>query len=173
MIKLRYTALIVSIVLGFASCNLPPKEQNPQRTDFSGKPAAKIPVDSLVEKGQTYLSVYSGVYSYSEHSTHNLTSTISLRNRDAKNEVFITKATYFDTQGTALHEYIKNPISLKPMETLHIVIDERDESGGTGANFIFDWAINNEGTPPLFEAVMISTQGQQGLSFVTTGERIK
>ncbi len=173
MMKLGYTAILLVIILSFTNCNLPPKEEDPQRTDFSGRPTAIMPVDSILEKGKTYLSVYSDVYSYSEHSTHNLTSTISLRNRDAQHEVFITKATYFDTKGTALFNYIKKPIALKPMETIHIVIDERDDSGGTGANFIFDWSMKKEGTPPLFEAVMISTQGQQGLSFVTTGERIK
>ena len=26
------------------------------------------------------------------------------------------------------------------METIEIVVDEEDKGGGTGANFVFDWA---------------------------------
>ena len=58
------------------------------------------------------------------------------------------------------------------METLEIIIEEDDTEGGSGANFIFDWAVNNEKNPPLFEAVMISTHGTQGLSFTTRGVQI-
>ena len=58
------------------------------------------------------------------------------------------------------------------METVEIVIDQDDNEGGTGANFIFDWKIKPDTNEPLFEAVMISTYGQQGLSFTTTGIRL-
>ena len=59
------------------------------------------------------------------------------------------------------------------METVEIVIDEMDEQGGTGANFMFDWAMKKTSNEPLFEGVMISTSGQQGLSFTTQGRKIK
>ena len=58
------------------------------------------------------------------------------------------------------------------METVEIIIEEQDIEGGSGANFVFDWAIKNAKNPPLFEAVMISTYGQQGLSFTTRGVQI-
>lgn len=92
---------------------------------------------------------------------------------DESKELFITKAEYFNTSGTSLYNYVPKPIVVKPLETINIIINETDESGGTGANFIFDWSIQKESVEPLFEAVMISTKGQQGLSFTTTGHRIK
>ena len=52
------------------------------------------------------------------------------------------------------------------------MIDEIDREGGTGANFIFEWAIKRKSNEPIFESVMISTSGQQGLSFTTQGIRI-
>lgn len=55
------------------------------------------------------------------------------------------------------------------METLEIVIAEVDKKGGTGANFIFEWAAKPITSSPIFEAVIISTYGQQGLSFMTHG----
>ena len=128
--------------------------------------------DSLIE-GSSYLSVYSVIYSQTEHITHDLTATISLRNANRNDTVFIEKAEYFDTHGNSIRSYFNKPIYIAPMETVEIVIDETDREGGTGGNFLFDWKIKATSIEPLFEAIMISTSGQQGLSFSTEGKRIK
>nr|WP_297782733.1 DUF3124 domain-containing protein [uncultured Allomuricauda sp.] len=131
-----------------------------------------ITADSLVS-GASYLSVYSEIYSETEHRTHNLTSTISMRNTNLKDTIYINKAEYFDTKGTPIRTYFDQPIYIKPMETVEIVIDEKDRSGGTGANFLFQWSIKPNSHEPYFEGVMISTSGQQGLSFTTQGRRVE
>jgi hypothetical protein len=59
------------------------------------------------------------------------------------------------------------------METIEIVINEKDDLGGTGGNFIFEWFIPKNSPEPLFEGVMISTTSQQGLSFTTQGQKIQ
>lgn len=123
-------------------------------------------------KGQTYLPVYSHIYHVHEHTTFDLTITISIRNVSTKDSIYILKADYYNTIGDNIRQYLKDPIYLKPMETIEIIIDEKDIEGGSGANFLFDWAIKNNLNPPLFEAVMISTYGQQGLSFSTRGVRV-
>jgi len=127
--------------------------------------------DSLTS-GSTYLSVYSQIYSQSQHRTQNLTVTVSMRNINLRDTVYVFKATYFDTKGKEIRSYLKKPIFLGPMETVEIVIDEIDKEGGTGANFLFDWKVAKNDNEPFFEGVMISTSGQQGLSFSTQGRRI-
>lgn len=127
--------------------------------------------DSLTS-GNTYLAVYSQIYSQSEHRTQNLTVTVSMRNINLTDTVYVFKATYFDTHGKEIRSYLQKPIFLAPMETAEIVIDEIDKEGGTGANFLFDWKVGRNANEPFFEAVMISTSGQQGLSFLTQGRRI-
>ncbi len=127
--------------------------------------------DSLTQ-GTTYLSVYSQIYSQTGQRTHDLTATISLRNTNMSDSIFVDNAKYFDTKGRLIRTYFDKTIFIAPMETVEIIIDERDESGGTGANFLFDWKINRHSNEPLFEAIMISTSGQQGLSFTTQGNRI-
>jgi len=102
-----------------------------------------------------------------------LAVTVSLRNTHRSDTVVLESADYFDTHGQLIRQYVKAPVLLLPMETIEIVIAELDEAGGTGGNFLFDWRIKAGGNPPHFEAVMISTYGQQGLSFTTTGIRIK
>ena len=127
--------------------------------------------DSLIS-GNTYLAVYSQIYSQSEHRTQDLTVTVSMRNINLTDTVYVFKAIYFDTHGKEIRSYLKKPIFLAPMETAEIIIDEIDKEGGTGANFLFDWKVAKNANEPFFEGVMISTSGQQGLSFTTQGRRI-
>lgn len=128
--------------------------------------------DSL-EYGKSYLSIYSQIYSSSEHKTHNLTAMVSLRNTSDIDTIYLLKAEYYDTHGVSLRNYFNHPIYLAPLETAEIIIDEMDISGGTGSNFIFEWKIPKDCPEPLFEGVMNSTVGQQGLSFTTLSRRIK
>ena len=145
-------------------------EVDTQRNQFQRNITHSIP-DSLV-LGSSYLSVYSQIYNESEHKTYNLTATVSIRNVNSKDTIYIDNAEYFNTRGNAIRKYFKNTVYLAPMETVEIVIEENDKEGGTGANFHFDWRIKPSSNEPLFEAVMISSFGQ-GLSFTTQGKRIK
>jgi len=147
------------------SCEPQPEYSSIDPVNWSTRTATPPTSDSL-RTGSTYLSVYSEIYSLTEHRTHNLTATISMRNTNRQDTVFILRADYYGTAGSLLRTYFEDPIYLAPVE---IVIDEIDESGGTGANFLFDWMVTKGVRPPLFEGVMISTSGQQGLSFTTQG----
>ena len=98
---------------------------------------------------------------------------VSLRNVSQTDTIYISKAYYYGTQGQLIRNYFKKPIYLKPLETVEIVIDETDEHGGSGANFIFEWTTKTTTPEPLFEAIMTSLRGSQGLSFTTQGRRIE
>ena len=102
-----------------------------------------------------------------------MTATISMRNINKLDTIFINKAEYFDTHGNAIRTYFDFPIFLKPMETVEIIINEIDGEGGTGGNFVFDWLIKEKSLNPYFEGIMISTSGQQGLSFATQGKEMQ
>ncbi|PKQ65820.1 hypothetical protein BZG02_02110 [Labilibaculum filiforme] len=129
-------------------------------------------MDSL-EYGKSYLSIYSQIYSKSEHKTHNLTAMASMRNTSDTDTIFLLKVEYFDTHGKLIRTYFNTPIYIAPMQTTEIIIDEMDTEGGTGSNFIIEWKIPKNCPEPLFEGVMNSTMGQQGLSFTTQSKRIK
>lgn len=168
-----FSGFICIIMTAFYSCNSIEKETEELKAiDWSHKEVSLSKTDSL-DYGKSYLSVYSQVYSYTEHTALDLTATVSIRNTSGSESIYLLKADYFDTHGNAIHSYVDKPISLDKMETLEIVIAEFDKKGGTGANFIFEWAKNNKTSSPIFEAVMISTYGQQGLSFTTQGKQIE
>ncbi|EJF54695.1 Protein of unknown function (DUF3124) [Saprospira grandis DSM 2844] len=123
------------------------------------------------EEKKSYLSVYPAVFSLHEGRQHQLTVTLSLRNRSPKDSLYISQLDYYNGEGELLRNYLEQPIFLRPLQTLSLVLNEKDKEGGTGASFIINW-LQAAGPTPIFEAIMISTSGQQGLSFRTQAEQI-
>jgi hypothetical protein len=168
---IKATGLIV-IVLLINACGGKETDKYPiKQADWTSKKSNIENFDNYT-RGKTYLPVYSHIYHVHEHRTFDLTITVSIRNVSEIDSVYILKADYYNTVGENIRQYIKSPIYIKPLETLEIIIAEQDIEGGSGANFLFDWATIKDKNPPLFEAVMISTYGQQGLSFSTRGVQI-
>ena len=171
-IKKLHFILLISIV-GLSSCNNP-KEISSINTENWSKREAKTNLSDTLEYGKSYLSIYSQIYSMSQHKTHSLTSMVSLRNTCDTDTIYILNAKYYDTHGKLVRAYFEgHPIFLAPLETCEIIIDEIDNTGGTGSNFIFEWKAPKDCPEPLFEGLMNSTVGQQGLSFTTQAKRIK
>ena len=167
----NYTLLIILSLL-ILSCN---KEKEVSSVDFNNwsKKHLAINTKDSLEYGKSYLSVYSQIYSVSEHKTHSLTAMVSLRNTSDTDTIYLLKAEYYDTKGKSVRSYFDKTIFLAPLETAEIIIDEVEKNGETGSNFIFEWKIPKDCPEPLFEGIMNSTKGQQGLSFTTQSRRIK
>ncbi|WP_116125864.1 DUF3124 domain-containing protein [Lewinella sp. IMCC34183] len=134
---------------------------------------ATLPVGDSLTRGETYLSSYSQIYTESEHRTFDLTGTISIRNINLRDTIYLTSANYYGTGGELVRNYFADPIYLRPQETVAIIIDNHDREGGTGDNFYFEWAVPAGLHEPLLEGVFISTYGQQGISFTTRGVRVR
>ncbi len=139
--------------------------------DWEGRKVA-LPTKDSLETGMTYLSSYSQVYVQTERRKFSLTGTISMRNINVNDTVYIDKAKYYKTDGAAVRSYFDEPIYLAPLETVEIIITEEDIEGGTGDNFVFEWHKPAGTHDPFFEGVFITAYGQQGISFTTRGIRI-
>ena len=168
---MRNIIILLFLSFVFLSCDSDASKNLDKQADWKSRKSDVINFNGYFQ-GKTYLPVYSHIYHIHEHKTFDLTITISIRNVSMTDSVHILKADYYNTVGINVRNYLKEPIFLKPLETVEIVIEDRDMEGGSGANFIFDWAIENDKNPPLFEAVMISPYEQQGLAFSTRGVRI-
>lgn len=168
--KAKYLSIIIVIL--FINCD-EKKEISSINPENWSKRAINLTSKDSLEFGKSYLSVYSQIYSNTEHRTLNLTSMISMRNTSELDTIYLLRAEYYDTHGKSVRKYFDSPIFLAPMETTEIIIDEIDVSGGTGSNFILEWKIPKNCPEPIFEGVMTSTMGQQGLSFTTKSKRIK
>jgi len=129
--------------------------------------AEQIPLS----KGQiVYVPAYSHIYSGNREQAFLLTVTLSIRNVDLAHPITLTKVDYYETQGKFLRKYLDKPVTLKPLESTRYIVPQKDETGGSGANFIVEWQSDNAVNPPIIESVMIGTQSQQGISFTSRGQ---
>ncbi|MFK7947275.1 MAG: DUF3124 domain-containing protein [Saprospiraceae bacterium] len=119
-----------------------------------------------------YVPIYSDIYAGSKYITFNLTATLSIRNTSLTDSMYVEAINYYNTGGELVQEFLDKTLVLRPMQSIEYVIDEDDETGGTGANFIVHWGAMNDRLIPVIQGVMISTHRQQGISFVTEGVSI-
>lgn len=131
-------------------------------------PAKAMPGQAEVRSsGLLYVPAYGHVYYGAKKNPFSLTITLSIRNTDMGAAVTVTAADYYDTAGKLLRRYVGSPVVIGPLATHEIVIPEKDESGGSGANFLVRWQSDEPVNPPLVEAVMIGTGSGQGISFTS------
>ncbi|MEZ5358244.1 MAG: DUF3124 domain-containing protein [Candidatus Zixiibacteriota bacterium] len=123
--------------------------------------------------GQTiYVPAYSHIYCANNERPFPLAVTLSIRNIDQHNAIKIRRVDYYETHGKRIVEYTDSTIVLAPLGSLRYVVPEKDESGGSGANFIVEWNSDKCSNPPIVETIMIGTRGGQGLSFTSRGQAI-
>ncbi|MEZ4887990.1 MAG: DUF3124 domain-containing protein [Chitinophagales bacterium] len=123
----------------------------------------------LAYRDTVYIPIYSDIYSKTKDVKFNLTATLSIRNTSLSDTIYIEDIDYYNSHGQMIRQYIDSALFLNPMQSIEYVIEEDDKAGGTGANFIVNWAANSPDLVPMFQGVMISTHGQQGISFLTEG----
>ena len=161
---------IVLLLMG--ACERESQNLTPLGEDiFTAIEINRLP-DSLALKDTVYVPIYSDIYSQTKESRYKLTATLSLRNTSLKYPIFISAVDYYNSAGPLTKHFLEKPIVLNEMESIEYVIEEQDISGGTGANFVIYWAAENQNVLPIFEGIMISTYGQQGISFSTKGVSI-
>lgn len=169
--KLNYLVHSISslslFALLFACSNEPPADE-PNWSDR----AIVLRHSKNLSEGSTFLAVYDQI-STNPSEKHELCATISIRNTNVKDSVYIQKGTLYNEHGKAIHDFFDETIFLRPMETLNLVLDSKLVNEKKGSNLIFDWSCSNNANEPFFEGVMISSSGHQGFSFVTRGKRLK
>lgn len=164
---MKRLSYLLSGLLAFAltSCSKTVEEDSYHTLDWDSRMVEVLP-DSLIT-GSSYLSVYSEIYSNTEARTVSLTATISIRNINDIDTLYIQRADLFDSNGNKVYSFTDRPVQVLPLETLELIVDQTNHQGGSGGNMIFDWSIHKGSIEPHFEAVMISTSGQQGIAFRT------
>lgn len=124
-------------------------------------------------RGQTlYLPIYShmlyGNLGKSGKASYVLLSAlVSIRNTDTKRPLRVLSAKYFDTQGKLLGERVPVPVVVPPLGTLELFVELNDASGGSGANFIIQWAAEQAINPPLVESLHANMDGGKAVIFMT------
>jgi len=136
-------------------------------------PAPTLSADEVVDlnivTGQlVFVPAYSEVISVPSPALQ-LSTTLAIHNTDPDDSIVVISVRYYNTDGDLVREFIDSPSELKPLATTGFVIPSDDTSGGWGANFLVEWVAEEPVYEPVIEAVMVSTRGTEGVSFISEG----
>lgn len=161
-------ALILSFFLMIVlySCNNSNIKETRHHSDYH---FANIDKSKLALTEKVYVPIYSDIYYIDSKHTFSLTATLSIRNTSFKDSIYIFSIDYYNSAGQKIRKFNESTLLLKPMESVEFVVENKDDTGGVGANFVIDWGANDGAQKPFFQGVMIGTSGQQGISFTTEG----
>ena len=140
--------------------------------NFAGSLTA-MPSENLAVSGSFYVPVYSSVSMSAGRLRGDFSVTLSVHNASETKPLVLKRVAYFDTSGKMVESYLKSPVALKPFSTIEVFIAATDVRGGTGANFVVDWAAASEIAEPAVEALMVGSVGPGHYAFISQGRPIK
>ena len=165
------TALVVLAGCGPGGAPAPTAPAAAQADTGLGAPASALE-DAVV--GQTvYVPVYSHIFHQDGSHDLDLTATLSVRNTDPDRAITVEAVGYYDSDGRLVRRYAERPFRLGPLASEAFVVGDRDRTGGVGANFLVAWHAAAEASPPVIEAVMVSTAQSQGISLTSRGQVVR
>ena len=139
---------------------------------FSGSLTA-MPSEILGVSGAFYVPVYSSVSISQGKMRADFSVTLSIHNASETRPLVLRRIAYFDTNGKMVESYLKAPVALKPFSTVEVFVPTTDVRGGTGANFVVDWAATGEIAEPVVEALMFGGLGSGHYAFISQGRPLK
>jgi hypothetical protein len=175
MCHIRLRACLLVILAGLST--LPVRGARAQAAGgieqaFAGSLTA-VPSEALAVSGAFYVPVYSSVSMSQGKLRADFSVTLSVHNASETRPLVLKRIAYFDTVGKLVESYLKAPIALKPFSTVEVFIAATDVRGGTGANFVVDWAAVGEIAEPAVEALMVGSVGNGHYAFISQGRPIK
>jgi hypothetical protein len=132
-----------------------------------------MPTENLAVSGAFYVPVYSSVSMSQGKLRADFSVTLSVHNASETRPLVLKRIAYFDTSGKMVESYLKSPVALKPFATIEVFIAATDVRGGTGANFMVDWAATGEIAEPAVEALMVGGVGAGHYAFISQGRSIR
>ncbi|WP_161852593.1 DUF3124 domain-containing protein [Bradyrhizobium sp. CCBAU 051011] len=131
------------------------------------------PAENLAVSGASYVPVYSSVSMNPGKLRADFSVTLGVHNASETRPLVLKRIAYFDTSGKMVESYLKSPVALKPFATVEVFIAANDVRGGTGANFVVDWAATGEIAEPTVEALMFGGVGAGHYAFISQGRSIR
>lgn len=128
-----------------------------------------LPKEEVAVSGGFYVPAYSSVAMSRGKLRVDFSVTLSVHNASETQPLVVRRIAYFDTAGKQVESYLKAPVAVKPLATISIFIPTDDVRGGTGANFIVDWAATGEIVEPVVEALMVGGIANAHYAFISQG----
>jgi hypothetical protein len=175
MCHIRVRWLILAILAFPLTLHAPPAHAQaavPIEQAFANSLTA-VPTENLGVSGAFYVPVYSSVSMSQGKVRADFSVTLSVHNTSETRPLVLRRIAYFDTSGKMVESYLKSPVALKPFSTIEVFVPTTDVRGGTGANFVVDWAASGEIAEPVIEALMVGGIGSGHYAFTTQGRPVK
>lgn len=132
-----------------------------------------LPKEELTVSGGFYVPAYSSVAMSQGKLRVDFSVTLNVHNASETQALVLKRIAYFDTAGKQVETYLKVPVALKPLATVSIFISTDDVRGGTGANFLVDWAATGEISEPVVEALMVGGIANAHYAFISQGRQTR
>jgi hypothetical protein len=166
---MRIVLWLIALLGSFASA-LPAAAQSKVNIEqnFADSLTA-LPKEELAVAGGFYVPAYSSVAMSKGKLRVDFSVTLSVHNASETQPLVVKRIAYFDTAGKQVESYLKAPVALRPLATVSIFIPTDDVRGGTGANFLVDWAATGEIAEPVVEALMVGGVANAHYAFISQG----
>ncbi|MGJ4996504.1 DUF3124 domain-containing protein [Bradyrhizobium sp. HKCCYLS3077] len=132
-----------------------------------------VPADAATVGGAVYVPVYSSVAMTPGKIQADFSVTLSVHNASEQRPLILRRINYYDTAGKLVQAHLTEPVALKPFATIEVFVPTKDTRGGTGANFVIDWAATGEIAEPVVEALMVGGIGAGHYAFISQGRPIR
>ncbi len=175
----RRSSIVVLLVMGalvLVGCGREDNRKSknmPQGADVDREALASFSNPRSIAGELVYVPIFSSALHQAGDREYLLTVTLRVHNIDLTDSIEIPAVSYFDTEGNLVREFLAESVILPPLSTRQFVVPDKDRSGGAGANFLVKWEAETQVSRPIVEALMISTSGQQGISFTTQGAVVR
>lgn len=166
---MRIVLWLIALLGSFASA-LPAAAQSKVNIEqnFADSLTA-LPKEELAVAGGFYVPAYSSVAMSQGKLRVDFSVTLGVHNASETQPLVVKRIAYFDTAGKQVESYLKAPVALRPLATVSIFIPTDDVRGGTGANFLVDWAATGEIAAPVVEALMVGGVANAHYAFISQG----
>jgi hypothetical protein len=132
-----------------------------------------MPAEGLAVTGSFYVPAYSSVSLSQGKLRADFSVTLSIHNASETLPLVLKRIAYFDTSGKLVESHLKAPVALKPFATIEVFVPTTDVRGGTGANFVVDWAAAGEIAEPVVEALVVGSVGSGHYAFISQGRALR
>lgn len=171
MCHMRAAAAALAL-LGLATAAAAAEPASDLQQNFAASLTA-LPTGPATISGAFYVPVHSSVAMVPGKVHADFSVTLSIHNASESRPLILRRIDYFDTAGAKVEAYLKESVAVRPFATVEIFIATKDVRGGTGANFVVEWAAAGEIAEPVVEALMVGGIGSGHYAFISQGRPIR
>lgn len=170
----KYRAcLVAALLLAAAPAVAQSRVETPALEQTFASSLTTLPAGPLSTAGSVYVPAYSSVSINQGKARADFSVTLSVHNASETKPLVIRRIAFFDGAGKMVQSFLKAPVALKPFATVEAFVPTLDTRGGTGANFVVDWAGSGEIAEPVVEALMLGTFANGHYAFISQGRAIR